>query len=263
MGDGESDRRENVATRRQADLPLEEDMVIADTALSGELGTGCDSLPYMRYKLRAKLDFWRSLNAPDFVLSWIEFGFMGRFLTPCPRIRKQNQQSCYEPEEQYEFVDGSVQQLLARGVIGEWDCAWGEPRVVSPLKVVPKKGNTYRLILDLSIMNKYLRFPRFKYARIEQIRDVFESGDYLFAWDLKDGYWHIDLHPDFWTFMAFVWEGVTYFFAVLPFGCAPACWVFTKVVGVLVAACRARGLKCLAYIDDGLGGAQPLSEAVR
>ena len=57
-------------------------------------------------------------------------------------------------------------------------------------------------------MNKYLSFPRFKYAHINQTRDVFEPGDFLFAWDLKDGYWHIDLHPDFWTYMAFEWEGV-------------------------------------------------------
>ena len=110
-----------------------------------------------------------------------------------------------------------------------------EPRVISPLKVVPKKGNTYRLILDLSKMNKHLRFPRFKYAHINQTRDVFEPGDFLFAWDLKDGYWHIDLHPEFWTHMAFEWEGVTYYFAVLPFGCAPACWVFTTVIDVLIA----------------------------
>ena len=63
--------------------------------------------------------------------------------------------------------------------------------------------------------------------------------------------------------MAFEWEGVIYHFAVLPFGCAPACWVFTTVIDVLIATCRAFGLKCLSYIDDGLGGAQPMAEAVR
>ena len=29
------------------------------------------------------------------------------------------------------------------------------------------------------------------------------------------------------------------------------------------ATCRAFGLKCLSYIDDGLGGTQPMAEAVR
>ena len=251
------------ALRRQTELPVEEDMEIAGSALPGKHESSPAPLPYMRHKLRAQLAFWKSLRAPKQVLNWIEFGFMGVFQSECPRIRKQNQESCYEPVEQFEFVDSSVRQLLDRGVIGVWNPDWGEPRVISPLKVVPKKGNTYRLILDLSKMNKHLRFPRFKYAHINQTRDVFEPGDFLFAWDLKDGYWHIDLHPEFWTYMAFEWEGVTYYFAVLPFGCAPACWVFTTVIDVLIATCRAFGLKCLSYIDDGLGGAQPMAEAVR
>ena len=250
------------ALRRQSSLPEEDDMEIA-SSLPGKDNTGPAPLPYMRHKLRNKLAFWKTLRAPKQVLNWIEFGFMGVFNSECPRIRKQNQESCYEPTEQFEFVDSSVKQLLDRGVIVVWEPAWSEPRVISPLRVVPQKGNTFRLILDLSKMNKHLRFPRFKYAHINQTRDVFEPGDFLFAWDLKDGYWHIDLHLDFWTYMAFEWEGETYRFAVLPFGCAPACWVFTCVIDVLVATCRAFGLKCLSYIDDGLGGAQPLAEAVR
>ena len=249
--------------RRQTELPVEEDMEIAGPALPGKHESSPAPLPYMRHKLRHRLAFWKSLRAPKQVLNWIEFGFMGVFQSVCPRIRKQNQESCYVPAEQFEFVDSSVRQLLDRGVIGVWNPDWGEPRVISPLKVVPKKGNTYRLILDLSKMNKHLRFPRFKYAHINQTRDVFEPGDFLFAWDLKDGYWHIDLHPEFWTYMAFEWEGVIYHFVVLPFGCAPACWVFTTVIHVLIATCRAFGLKCLSYIDDGLGGAQPMAEAVR
>ena len=63
--------------------------------------------------------------------------------------------------------------------------------------------------------------------------------------------------------MAFEWKGVVYHLVVLPFGCALACWVFTAVIDVLIATCRASGLKCLSYIDDGLGGAQPLTKAVR
>ena len=100
---------------------------------------------------------------------------MGVFQSVCPRIRKQNQESCYEPGEQFEFVDSSVRQLLDRGVIGVWNPDWGEPRVISLLKVVPKEDNTYRLILDLSKMIKYLRFPRFKYAHITQTIEMYLS----------------------------------------------------------------------------------------
>ena len=93
-------------------------------------------------------------------------------------LEKQNQESCYEPVEQFEFVDSSVRGVIGvwdRGVIGVWNPDWGEPRVISPLEVIPKEGNTYRLVLDLSKMDKYLRFPRFKYAHINQTRDVGEQ----------------------------------------------------------------------------------------
>jgi hypothetical protein len=77
----ESDLKEDIALRRQSGLPLEEDMVISATSQSGETKSVAAKLPYMRHKLRAKLDFWKSLNAPKSVLNWIEFGYMGTFLT--------------------------------------------------------------------------------------------------------------------------------------------------------------------------------------
>jgi hypothetical protein len=85
----------------------------------------------------------------------------------------------------------------------------------------------------------------------------------VFACDPKDGYWHADLHEDLWEYMCFEWEGQILFFAVMPFGLAPACWVFTKMMRVYVNHLRLQGLKVLAYIDDGLAAAQPLSEAER
>ena len=52
-----------------------------------------------------------------------------------------------------------------------------------------------------------------------------------------------------------------YAFVQLPFGCAPACWVFTKLIKVMDAFWSGFGLKVLSYIDDGLGGAASNSEA--
>lgn len=73
---------------------------------------------------------------------------------------------------------------------------------------------------------------------------------------------HRECRGDLHTYMCFEWLGVVYYFAVLPFGASPACWVFTKVMKVLVRFWRSRGLKVMHYIDDGLGGAQPLGLAL-
>ena len=39
------------------------------------------------------------------------------------------------PPEHSRFITESVASRLERGVVREWDRSWGEPRVISPLKV--------------------------------------------------------------------------------------------------------------------------------
>jgi hypothetical protein len=219
--------------------------------------------PYMRGRLKARWLFWKGLGACAMVLNWVLGGFMAWFREDVPFKRKLNQESCYEPVAHKQFISASMEALKARGVVGVWKEEWGEPRVVSPLKVVPKKGGKLRLILDLSWLNKYLMFPKFRYDSVKQIADLFEGGDYMFTWDAKDGYWHVDLHEDMWQYMCFEWEGQILYFAVMPFGLAPACWVFTKMMRVSINFMRMQGLKVLAYIDDGLAAAQPKAEAIR
>jgi hypothetical protein len=219
--------------------------------------------PYMKYRLRNKQNFWKGLGANDMVMGWVRHGFMAWFESDVYFRQKANQESCHEPEAHSKFITASIEALLARGVVGVWDPAWGQPRVISPLKVVPKKGNKYRLILDLSWLNKHLFFPKFKYDSVKQVADLFETGDHMFAWDAKDGYWHVDLHEDMWQYMCFEWEGLTYYFGQMPFGLAPACWVFTRMMGVAIDHLRMQGLKVLSYIDDGLAAASPISEASR
>jgi len=234
---------------------------LLDSSLSPKDPNGEDIF-YMPGRFSSRVSVWRGLGACDMVLGWIEHGFMALFHTECPGWSKANQPSCFEPPAHPKFISDSVAQLLARGVVGAWGPVWGDPKVISPLKVVPKKGNKFRLILDLSRLNKYLTFPKFKYDNIEKVGEVFGSGDYLFAWDLKDGYWHQELHRGMWQFMCFEWEGRLLFFRCMPFGLAPACWVFTKLIRVLVDFWRSRGLSCLSYIDDSLGGHGNMARAL-
>ena len=105
-------------------------------------------------------------------------------------------------------------------------------------------------------------FPKFKYDNIRKFGEVFGVDYNLFAWDLKDGYWHTELHTNMYTYMCFEWGGKLYYFRMMPFGLAPACWVFTKIIRVLVDYWRSQGLACLSYIDDGIGGSKGKVEAL-
>ena len=84
---------------------------------------------------------------------------------------------------------------------------------------------------------------------------MFQKNDYLFSFDLKSGYHHIDIYEPHRHYLGFGWQsqGMTqfYLFAVLPFGLSMACYAFTKLLRPLVKYWRAHGLRALLYLDDG------------
>ena len=100
---------------------------------------------------------------------------------------------------------------------------------------------------------------------------MFDVNEYLFKFDLKSGYHHVDIHPDFHTYLGFQWEtkgaACYYVFTVLPFGLSTACYLFTKMMRPLIRHFRGRGLKAIVYLDDGIvavrGRQEALAESAR
>ena len=70
----------------------------------------------------------------------------------------------------------------------------------------------------------------------------------------------MDIHEDCWPYLGFSWgTGVLrryYVFRVLPFGIASACYVFTKLLQLLVKWWRSLEIRAIVYIDDGIVGAK-------
>ena len=85
---------------------------------------------------------------------------------------------------------------------------------------------------------------------------IFQKSDYLFLFDLKSGYHHVDIYKPHQRYLGFQWEyeGTTgfYVFKVLPFGLATACYAFTKLLRPLVKHWRGKGLRVVLYLDDGI-----------
>ena len=81
---------------------------------------------------------------------------------------------------------------------------------------------------------------------------LLEKGDFMFSFDLKSGYHHVDIAQEHWKYLGFSWQNHFYVFTVLPFGLSSACYIFTKLVCPLVKYWRAKGLRIIVYLDDGL-----------
>ena len=117
-----------------------------------------------------------------------------------------------------EFVTEAVLELIATERVQEVPAP---SYVVNPLSV-SVKGSDRRLILDLRHVNLHVFKSKIKFDDWRVMEDLVETGGYLFKFDLKQGYHHVDIHPEFQKYLGFSWIiGGTqrYFvFSVLPFG---------------------------------------------
>lgn len=215
--------------------------------------------PYLRHRLRRHVQFWQSFVTSSFVLGILLTGYMLPWIAgpPSEPHRFPNHPSAFEHAS---FVTDAVSSLSATGTIQPVS---DPPFIVSPLGVVPKAEDKLRLILDLRFLNQFLQVTKFKYESIRMLADLCLPKDLLFTVDLKSGYHHIDIFEPHWKYLGFQWKGQYYVFTQLPFGLAPACYVFTMVMRQITKSWRARGYRLVHYIDDFLLACHSSAEFAR
>lgn len=113
------------------------------------------------------------------------------------------------------------------------------------------------MVIDLRHVNNFLVRFKFKYEDLRSLSQVLEEGHWVFTWDLRSGYHHVDICVEHQTYLGFSWRfnGVPrYFtFAVLPFGLSSACFCFTKLLRPLVKRWRSMSHSSFVYLDDWFG----------
>ena len=80
------------------------------------------------------------------------------------------------------------------------------PGIINPLSVSIQKSGKKRLILDLRHINRHLFKNKFKCEDVSVAKEVLRPGDFMFSFDLKSGYYHIDISPEHRKFLAFFLE---------------------------------------------------------
>ena len=133
---------------------------------------------------------------------------------------------------------------------------------MNPLSVSSNKGKK-SLILDLRYVNLHIWKDSVKFEDWKVFSNYLTKDCYIFKFDLKSGYHHLDIYPPHQTCLGFSWviDGQErYFcFTVLPFG--PD--IFTKLLRPLVKFWRYHGLLIVIYIDDGICISIGLEQALR
>jgi hypothetical protein len=73
----------------------------------------------------------------------------------------------------------------------------------------------------------------------------------MVTWDLKSGYYHVPIHPDYRKFFGFKIGDRYGVYNVVCFGLSEACYAFTKIAQVPLIELRSRGIPVSGYIDEG------------
>ena len=180
--------------------------------------------------LRRNIKFWNSIGAPYYILSIIENGYKLPFASSPEHIKLRNNKSA---RLHVDFVDQAIHELAVSGRI----CIVAEkPMVVNPLSVSIQPCGKKRLILDLRHVSNCLVKQRVKYEDWKFALGYFTKGSYMFFFDLKSCYHHVEISQEYQTYLGFSWKASDskderfYVFTVLLFGLSTAPYVFTKLL---------------------------------
>ena len=106
-------------------------------------------------------------------------------------------------------------------------------RLLQQPLLVPKKSGSLRPVINLKPLNLFIKKEKFKMETTRSIRKALSPGDWVTSIDLKDAYFHIQVHPEFWKYPRIVVGGNVFQFKALPFRLSPAPREFSQVTGVL------------------------------
>ena len=135
------------------------------------------------------------------------------------------------------------------------DCAY-----ISDIFPVPKKTEgEFRIIFDLTELNKHIRKVHFRMDNLSYIIALISPNDYLVSIDLSDAYHSIAMHLQFMPYLAFILAEICYQFTCLPQGLSPAPRIFTMLMKVVLKYLRTLSVKIAAWIDDFILAARSAS----
>ena len=209
---------------------------------------------------------WREIVTPKRIYNWFRKGYRLPF-----KARTRAVADAMARDECPDFLlskyaagsvkqialDKLVNQLLEKQAIEEVPA--GTPVVFNRvfLREKPAKprqvGKEFRLIIDLTQINQFLKLKSFHMDTPQYIRKHVEAGMWATSLDFSDAYHHIPIRRDFHKYLAFQVGSKKFWYTVCPFGLSPIPQVFTEAMWPLKWHARV-GLQIMTfqYLDDWL-----------
>ena len=141
-----------------------------------------------------------------------------------------------------------IEELISKDAIVEYR-KQSKP-FFSKIFLVPKPDKSFRFILNLKNLNRFISAEHFKLEDYRTLNKLISPGCFLATLDLKDAYYMVPIKESNKKYLCFTFNNKSYAFNVLPFGLSSAPYVFTKIMKPAMAHLRRLGFLSVVYLDD-------------
>jgi hypothetical protein len=171
---------------------------------------------YMSHRVRRNWQAWEDIGLSGQVLRWIREGVTIPLLNNRPPTPFNQVVSLLDATpEQLTFVEAELARFVETGA---WERTT-RSKYVSRLFLVAKPcNNQWRFIVDLRHMNNFCVKKRLRMESMLGVRHLTRKGDYMFSFDLKDGFYALGIVPELRDFLTINVRGQLYRLARLPMG---------------------------------------------
>lgn len=178
-------------------------------------------------------------------------GYVKGFKIPFNSTPHQNFQpdnnnllSCNE----IKHMNVAISQLLDSGAIIKCEDIKGQ--FLSRIFLTPKSDGTFRFILNLKALNKFIDPYHFKMEDLRTALKLLTKNCFMASIDLQEAYFAVPIHNSSKKFLRFKFQNQTYEFQCLPFGLSLAPLIFTKLMKPVASFLRNKGYLLVIYLDD-------------
>ena len=141
-----------------------------------------------------------------------------------------------------QIVKSQVDYLLQHKLVRPSHSPWS-----SPVVLVPKPGNDFRLCFDYRKVNKITKTDTYPLPRVGDCIDRVGNAKFLTKIDLMKGYYQVPLSERAKAISAFVTPDGLYECKVIPFGIKNAASTFQRMINMVI-----KGMKGIVVYIDGV-----------
>lgn len=142
-----------------------------------------------------------------------------------------------------------LREMEAQGIIERADKNEDKITFVSPLVLVPKGKNDFRIVVDYREVNKAIIREPYPMPTLDRIWTEIPKGKgelFFTKLDLSNAFFHVKLHQNVRHFTTFMTANGLMRFKRLPFGLSCAPEIFQKVMEKVLVDCKGK----IIYLDD-------------